>query len=89
MQSLNILPGAPASIPPGPELSSMTPSAVIAERAPVARGAAGLGVSNILSCLSPLLPVAGIGFLTWLGADMILGGALGNPFTPKGAKRVA
>lgn len=89
MQNPNILPGAPASIPSGPELAPMTPSAVIAERAPAARNAADLGVRNILGCLSSLLPVAGIGFLTWLGADMILGGALGNPLTPKGAKRAA
>lgn len=89
MQNQNIFPYAPALIPTSPESAQMTPSAVIAERASAAQNAASIGIRNIIGCLSPLMPVAGIGFLTWLGADIILGGALGNPLTPKGAKLTA
>ncbi len=88
MHNPNILPTGPTPIPVGPELMPASPAAVIAEHAPLARNAAGLGIMNVLGGLSPLLPIAGIGFLTWLGADMILGGALGNPFTPKSARHM-
>lgn len=90
MANPNILPSAPI-LPPREVLAvpHLRPAAVVAEHAPLARNAAGFGITNILGSLSPLLPIAGIGFLTWLGADMILGGALGNPLTPQSARRMA
>jgi hypothetical protein len=44
--------------------------------------AAGSMIKGVVGSLMPLAPVAGIGFLTWWGFDMILGGAL------SGKKRV-
>ena len=88
MNKLNIQPDL---VPPAHNVVSVptSPAEVIANRVPMAQNAATSGLTNILGGLSPLLPIAGIGFLTWLGADMILGGALGNPLTPQGAKRTA
>ena len=87
MQNPNILPSAPA--PGTPELirPALSPAAVIAEHAPTARSAAAVGLNNVMGGLVGMVPLAGFGFLTWLGADMILGGILGNPFTPQSAKR--
>ncbi len=89
MNKLNILPPSVSPVPTGPEAIPKVlqlPNTLAMTQAPGAINKAGLG---LLSALSPLPVLAGIGFVTWLGADMILGGALSNPLTPQSARRTA
>lgn len=78
------------AIPQAAEARAMGPEAVAARGAAKGVEAAGVGIGNIMrNIVAPALPLVGIGFLTWLGVDMILGGALSHPFTPQSARRMA
>lgn len=78
-----------AVAPAAAEAGLLRPEIIARHGAMTGVEAAKAGIGGVMNVMGAALPLVGVGFLTWWGMDMILGGALSHPFTPQSAKRMA